>query len=345
MTNFTDEIKAIPEDLASFTKGDIKLGNTKIPKVVIALIVVAVVAFLALKSRSTSQKSTSSARTDKTSENSNDTSLSPLPVNDTPLSGIGGISSSDNSGYGEINNGLIPLGNDGGFLFGGGSAFNDLGVPNLSGNSQVITPDNGLSSIPYFGSSSYDGGYLSDILPQQPQAPLQNIVASSSGLINANKQGSNPLQKALSSRLNPVKTSNPLQSALSSRLNPVKTSNPLQSALGKSFTKQPTPLSIPQPVVQQFKPVSTVVNTFSNLAKNLVNVITPKQTIAPVITVPKIATPKVNSVPYSSKPNTSVSTYSPKPSASSIPYSNLSKVKTVPKPVTGIKSKTVVLKN
>ena len=328
MTNFTDEIKAIPEDLASFTKGDIKLGNTKIPKVVIALIVVAVVAFLALKSRSTSQKSTSSARTDNTSENSNDTSLSPLPVNDTPLSGIGGISSSDNSGYGEINNGLIPLGNDGGFLFGGGSAFNDLGVPNLSGNSQVITPDNGLSSIPYFGSSSYDGGYLSDILPQQPQAPLQNIVASSSGLINANKQGSNPLQKALSSRLNPVKTS-----------------NPLQSALGKSFTKQPTPLSIPQPVVQQFKPVSTVVNTFSNLAKNLVNVITPKQTIAPVITVPKIATPKVNSVPYSSKPNTSVSTYSPKPSASSIPYTNLSKVKTVPKPVTGIKSKTVVLKN
>lgn len=328
MTNFTDEIKAIPEDLASFTKGDIKLGNTKIPKVVIALIVVAVVAFLALKSRSTSQKSTSSARIDKTSENSNDTSLSPLPVNDTPLSGIGGISSSDNSGYGEINNGLIPLGNDGGFLFGGGSAFNDLGVPNLSGNSQVITPDNGLSPIPYFGSSSYDGGYLSDILPQQPQAPLQNIVASSSGLINANKQGSNPLQKALSSRLNPVKSS-----------------NPLQSALGKSFTKQPTPLSIPQPVVQQFKPVSTVVNTFSNLAKNLVNVITPKQTIAPVITVPKIATPKVNSVPYSSKPNTSVSTYSPKPSASSIPYSNLSKVKTVPKPVTGIKSKTVVLKN
>jgi len=311
MSNFTDEIKAIPEDLASFTKGDVKLGNTKIPKIAIALIAVGIVAFLALKSSSTGQKSTSSVPTDNTSDGNGDSALTPLPVNETPLSGIGGVSS---GGYTDGNSGLIPLGNDGGFLFGGGSAFNDLGVPNLSGNSQVISPDLGLSPIPYFGSSSYDTGYLGDILPQQPQAPLQNIVASSSGLVNANKQVTNPLQKALGTQLNKQQVS-----------------NPLQSALGQQFTKQPTSLAIPKPVVQQFKPVSTVVSTFSNLAKNLVSVITPKPAVKPVITVPKVNTP--------------VSL--PKPSASVIPASSLSKVSTIPKPlpVTGIKTKTVVLKN
>jgi hypothetical protein len=52
MANIEDEVTKIPNDIANVVRGDIKLGNTRVPKIIPVVGVVGVVAFLAIKNRS-----------------------------------------------------------------------------------------------------------------------------------------------------------------------------------------------------------------------------------------------------------------------------------------------------